>query len=156
MREIDRILDQMDRAFRHDAWHGPSLLDALAGVSAEGASKHPVRGAHSIWELVHHVGSWNAIVLRRLRGEEVEVTAERDWPPVWEVSEVNWQRALENLQESHARLRDFVAGIEDAQLDLRDQPTSGEKTSRYVVLHGLIQHNCYHAGQIALLKKALG
>jgi uncharacterized damage-inducible protein DinB len=156
MREIDRILDQMDRAFRKDAWHGPSLLEALEGVSAEGASKHPIRGAHSIWELVHHLGSWNAIVLRRLRGEEVLVTAERDWPPVWEVSEVTWRRALENLQEGYARLREFVARIEDTQLDIQDQPTSSRNTSRYVVLHGLIQHNCYHAGQIAILKKALG
>jgi uncharacterized damage-inducible protein DinB len=155
MREIDRILDQMDRAFSGDARHGPSLLNALEGVSAEGASKHPIRGAHSIWELVHHVGSWNAIVLRRLRGEEVEVTTERDWPPVWEVSEVAWRRALDNLSESHARIREFVATIQDAQLDVGDQKTSGERTSRYVVLHGMIQHNCYHAGQIVILKKAL-
>jgi uncharacterized damage-inducible protein DinB len=127
----------------------------MRGVSAEGASKHPIRGAHSIWELVHHVGSWNAIVLRRLRGEEVEVTTERDWPPIWEVSEVAWRRALDNLSESHARIREFVATIQDAQLDVKDQKTSGERTSRYVVLHGMIQHNCYHAGQIVILKKAL-
>ena len=72
------------------------------------------------------------------------------------MSEVAWQRALENLSDSYARLREFVANIEDQQLDVRDQKASGENTSRYVVLHGLIQHNCYHAGQIALLKRALG
>jgi uncharacterized damage-inducible protein DinB len=155
MCEIDRILDQMDRGFSGDAWHGPSLMSVLEGLSAEGASKHPIRSAHSIWELVHHAASWNGIVLRRLRGEGVEVTTERDWPPVWEVSEVAWQRALENLSESYARLREFAAGIQDAQLDAKDQETSGENTSRYVVLHGLIQHNSYHAGQIAILKKAL-
>jgi uncharacterized damage-inducible protein DinB len=155
MREIDRILDQMDRAFSADAWHGPSLMSALEGVSPEGPSKHPIGGAHSIWELVHHVSSWNTIVLRRLRGEDVEVTAERDWPPVWEVSGVAWQRALDNLSESHARLREFVATIQDARLDVNDQKTSGQNTSRYVLLHGVIQHDCYHAGQIAILKKAL-
>jgi uncharacterized damage-inducible protein DinB len=156
MCEVERIIDQMDRGFSGDAWHGPALMSALEGISAEGASKHPIGGAHSIWELVHHVGAWNSIVLRRLRGEDVQVTTERDWPPVWEVSEVAWQRALENLSDSYARLREFVANIEDQQLDVRDQKASGENTSRYVVLHGLIQHNCYHAGQIALLKRALG
>jgi len=145
----------MDRAFSGDSWHGPSLMNALEGVSAEGASKHAIAGAHSIWELVHHLGSWNAIVLRRLRGQEVEVTTERDWPPVWEVSEVAWRRALENLSESHARLCEFVATIPDSQLDIQDQETTSAKTSRYVVLHGVIQHNGYHAGQIAILKKAL-
>lgn len=155
MREIDRILDQMDRAFSGDAWHGPSLMSVLEGVSAEDASKHAIRGAHSIWELVNHMGAWNSIVQHRLQGETVDVTAERDWPPVWEVSEAAWKRALENLSESHARLRAVVARMHDDQLDLLDQKTSGPNTSRYVVLHGVIQHDLYHAGQIAVLKKAL-
>ena len=155
MREIDRILDQMDRAFSGDAWHGPSLVSLLDGVSAEDASKHAVSGAHSIWELVHHMGAWNSIVQHRLQGETVEVTTERDWPRVWEVSEAAWKRALENLAESHNRLRNVVASLRDDQLDLVDQKTSGPDTSRYVVLHGIIQHDLYHAGQIAILKKAL-
>jgi uncharacterized damage-inducible protein DinB len=155
MREIDRILDQMDRAFSADAWHGPSLMSTLEGLSAEDASKHVIRGAHSIWELVHHLGSWNAIVLNRLRGEDAELTAERDWPPVWEVSETAWQRAVENLSDSHARLRNFVKSIEDDQLDRTAAKTNGASTSRYVILHGVIQHNLYHAGQVAILRKAL-
>lgn len=155
MREIDRILDQIDRAFSGDAWHGPSLMGLLDGISAEDASKHAVHGAHSIWELVHHMGAWNSIVQHRLQGETVDVTTERDWPPVWEVSESAWKRAIENLSESHARLRSVVAGLQDEQLDLMDVKTSGPNTSRYVVLHGMIQHNLYHAGQIAVLKKAL-
>jgi len=156
MPEVDRILDQMDRAFSGEAWHGPSLMSTLEGLSAEDASRHAIRGAHSVWELVHHLGSWNAIVLHRLRGEDIEVTAERDWPPVWDVSEASWQRAVENLAESYQRLRNFAASIEDDQLDRKDQKTSGASTSRYVVLHGLIQHTLYHAGQIAILRKALG
>jgi len=155
VREIDRILDQMDRAFSGDAWHGPSLMSLLEGISAEDASKHAVHGAHSVWELVHHMASWYTILQHRLRGETVDVTTERDWPPVWEVSEAAWKRALESLSESRARLRTVVAGMQDDQLDLLDQKTSGPNTSRYVVLHGVIQHDLYHAGQIAILKKAL-
>ncbi|HXX46079.1 MAG TPA: DinB family protein [Candidatus Acidoferrales bacterium] len=155
MREIDRILDQMDRAFSGDAWHGPSLMSLLEGIPAEDASKHAVPGAHSIWELVHHMASWYTIVLHRLQSDSVEVTAERDWPPVWEVSDTAWKRALDNLSENRERLRSVVARLQDDQLDLTDQPTSGGNASRYVVLHGLIQHDLYHAGQIAILKKAI-
>jgi len=57
MSEINRILDQMDRAFSGEAWHGPDLTLLLKGVSAEDASKHPVPGAHSIWELVNHIAA---------------------------------------------------------------------------------------------------
>jgi hypothetical protein len=30
----------------------------------------------------------------------------------------------------------------------------GERYTFYYLLHGVIQHNLYHAGQIAILKKA--
>lgn len=153
MSECRRILDQMDRAFSGDAWHGPSLMQLLDGVTAEDASKHLVRGAHSIWELVHHIGAWNTIVRRRLEGEAVEVTPERDWPPVWDVGETSWKRALDALVESRASLRKVAQGLRDDQLEAK---LAGSDVSRYAVLHGVIQHDLYHAGQIALLKKALG
>ena len=153
MSEIHRILDQMDRAFSGDAWHGPPLMHLLEGISAEDASKHVVPGAHSIWELVHHVSAWHSIVQHRLQGEMVDVTAERDWPPVWEVSEPAWKRALESLVESRARLRQVAATLRDDQLDEKIGATD---VSCYQILHGVTQHDIYHAGQIALLRKALG
>jgi uncharacterized damage-inducible protein DinB len=153
MSEIHRILDQMDRAFSGDAWHGPPLMHLLDGITAEEASKHAVPGAHSVWELVHHVGAWNSIVQHRLQGETVDVTMERDWPPVWEVSEPAWKRALESLAESRARLRQVAAALGDEQLD---EKVGATDVSRYQILHGVIQHDLYHAGQIAILKKALG
>ncbi len=152
MTEIHRILDQMDRAFSGDAWHGPSLMSVLEGVSAEDASKHPIHGAHSIWELVHHVGAWNTISQHRLAGETVEVTPERDWPPVWEVSDAAWKRAVQNLRESRARLRQSIRHFTEEHLEAK---AAGPDHSRYVVLHGVIQHDLYHAGQIVMLKKAL-
>jgi uncharacterized damage-inducible protein DinB len=153
MTEINRILDQMDRAFSGEAWHGPDLKQLLDGVSAEDASKHPVSGAHSIWELVSHIAAWNTIVQQKSKGEVVNVTAEQDWPPVWEASEVAWKRSLENLAESRTRLRNYVKTVRDDQLDERVQR---ENYSQYVLLQGLVQHDLYHAGQIAVLKKALG
>jgi uncharacterized damage-inducible protein DinB len=153
MTEIQRILDQMDRAFSGDAWHGPSLMSLLEGIAAEDASRRTIPGAQSIWELVHHIGAWQDIVHRRLNGENVEITTERDWPHVWEVSDSDWKQALDNLKAHRSRLRDFVAGLSDDQLD---QKAAGSTESRYVVLHGVVQHDLYHAGQIAIMKKTLG
>jgi uncharacterized damage-inducible protein DinB len=153
MSEITRILDQMDRAFSGDAWHGPSLQRLLEGLSAEDSSKHSVRNAHSIWELVNHIAAWNTIVRHRLIGEKVAVTPEMDWPPVWEASEIAWKRSLDHLSECRALLRQVVEGLTDSQLDER---VAEKDYTNYVMLHGLIQHDLYHAGQVAVLKKALG
>jgi uncharacterized damage-inducible protein DinB len=152
MTEVERILDQMDRAFSGDAWHGPPLMALLEGVSAENASVHSIRGAHSIWELVNHIAAWHRIVHQRLNGELVELTSAMDWPPVWDASEVAWQRALGSLAEGRARLRRVVEGLQD---DLLQDKPAGNKDSRYITLHGVVQHDLYHAGQIAVLKKAL-
>ena len=34
-------------------------------------------------------------------------------------------------------------------------PVPGHDYSYYVMLHGIVQHDVYHAGQIALIKKLL-
>jgi uncharacterized damage-inducible protein DinB len=153
MSEIRRIIDQMDRAFDGDAWHGPPLRPMLDGLSAEDASKHPIRGAHSVWELVRHITAWNAIIADELTGASAEVTPEMDWPPVWEVTEVEWRRAVESLVDARSRLRKTAEGLRDDQLD--QTPSQRTRNTRYVMLHGIVQHDLYHAGQIALLKKAL-
>lgn len=152
MSEIIRILDQMDRGFAGDAWHGPALESLLDGISAEDASRHPIPGAHSIWELVNHIAAWNSIVGHRAAGEIVEVSAEIDWPPVWDSSEVVWKRSLEHMRECRSRLRGIVQKLTEQQLE---ETVPGENYSRYVMLHGLVQHDLYHAGQIAVLKKAI-
>ena len=153
MSEVRRILDQLDRAFSADAWHGPPIKSLLDGVTAEQASQRPIPHAHSIWEIVHHVTAWNAIVQHRLLGEEIKnVSQERDWPPVWEATEVAWKRSLQDLTDSYTRLPAAVENVRDDQLNGK---VAGHDYSLYVMLHGDIQHILYHAGQIALLKKAL-
>jgi uncharacterized damage-inducible protein DinB len=153
MGEIDRILDQMDRAFSGDAWHGPPLTSLIDGLLAEDASKHAVEGAHSVCEIVQHITAWNTIVGRELMGEALSITSEQDWPPVSELSEAAWQKTVENLVEAHSRLRAAVQGLRDEQLE--ERPSQRTDNSRYVMLHGVVQHDLYHAGQIAVLKKAL-
>src|SRR6202021_725077 len=153
MSEISRVLGQMDRAMAGGAWHGPAFNQLLEGITAEQASMHPVRGAHSIWEIVNHLAAWNRIVHRRFAGTPVDVTPEMDWPPVWEVSEVEWRRSLENLRESRAGFRAAVAQGRDEELPARP---AGTEWSRYATLHGVVQHALFPGGKFAFLKKPLG
>jgi uncharacterized damage-inducible protein DinB len=148
--EINRIIDQMDRAMNGEAWHGPHLEELLGNVSAQQAAAHPVAGAHSIWELVNHIASWNAILAHRASGKAVAVTEKQDWPPVTDTSAESWKRALDQMRASRAQLRSAVEKLSDAKLD---DIAPGKDHSIYVMLHGGVQHDLYHAGQIAVLKK---
>lgn len=152
MTEIERIVDQMRRAYQGEAWHGPSLREALAGVTAAEAAARPVPGAHSIREIVQHLVAWEDTLRRRLAGEPLREPAEGDWPGAAVQSEDEWRDLLLRLDERSRRLREAVAALDDAQLD--EAPYRGTST-RYVTLHGAVQHALYHAGQIVLLRKAV-
>ncbi len=156
MSETARIADQLRRAFSGDAWHGESLLEILDGITAAQAAARPVKHAHSIWELVFHITAWDGAVRRRLNGDAVELSDEQNFPSVMDPSEGAWRRAVENAKRVHDELVEAVAGFPDDRLK---EKVPGKKSEPdwydfYYMLHGVAQHELYHAGQIALLKKA--
>lgn len=153
MTEIERIQDQLHRAHHGGAWHGPALNEVLADITAEQAIAHPIPNAHSIWELVHHIATWENVVLRRLNGEEVgskEITEDVNFSAAEEATETAWEKAKLQLDESAAALRERLAQMTDAQLN---EKVTNRNRLLYFEIHGAIQHALYHAGQIALLKK---
>jgi hypothetical protein len=151
MNEIERIADQLQRAYGGPAWHGPSVLEALEGVTATVGAQRPIEQAHSIWELVHHIGAWADIPRRRILGENFEVTMDLNFPPVTDTSDVAWQKSLAGLSK---RQQDLLALIGTLSADALDRPVTKDGPTLYVLLHGVAQHHIYHAGQIALLKKS--
>jgi uncharacterized damage-inducible protein DinB len=148
--EAHRIVDQLDRAFQGQSWHGPPVLDLLKDVDATRAAARPIAAAHSIWEIVLHMTTWKDVVRRRVQGEKPEVTDDWDWPPVTDTGAAAWRSALEALTAAHAALRDTASAVSDERLD---QPAIPGGSTCYVQLHGVVQHDLYHAGQIAILKK---
>lgn len=152
MTEIERIADQLRRAHEGGAWHGPSLEEILKDVSAETALRRPIPGSHNIWEIVLHIGVWESVVRRRLSGEVViDVTPEQDWPAVSELSDSAWKSTRDEIRRGHELLQQAIARLADRQLG---EPVPGMGYNVYVMLHGAVQHTLYHAGQIAILKKA--
>jgi len=147
--ETKRLASQLRRSYEGTAWHGPSLKELLDGVTAGQASAKPVPGAHSIWELVLHITAWVREALEVVEGKAYQTLAgEKDWPPVTG----EWQATLNELESvSHA----LVSAIKEMPDEKLDQLTGeGGKYNFYFLLHGVVQHNLYHAGQIALLKRA--
>ena len=149
--EVERIQKQLQRAFAGKAWHGPSLLELLADVDAVKAAARPIAGAHSIWELVLHIAAWDKAVAGRLGGGRGEVSDEDNFPVVADTSEASWQKAIETLKQNHGELMEAIGKVEDGRLD---KPVVEGMSSVYTHMHGAIQHDLYHAGQIAILKKA--
>ena len=152
MTETERIVDQLNRAFVGEAWHGPAVMEILAGITAEQATARPFAGGHSIWELALHIEAWTRTCCRRLQRDRAQLTDAEDWPAVAGADERGWKQARESLKQAHQELAAAILQLDEARLD---QPIIEGMSSVYVTLHGVIQHSLYHAGQIALLKKAV-
>lgn len=160
MSEITRLLDQLRQAYNGEPWSGPSLLTTLSGITAAQAVRRPLPAAHSIWEITSHVRAWSDVVRRRLAENELlQISDAEDWPALpAQPDEAQWQAVLAALQVAHEALLATAVAIPDARLD---QPigrtfdrSQGAGSTAYVTLHGIAQHYLYHAGQIALLRKA--
>lgn len=152
MSELERIREQLKRAFEGNAWHGPSVMEVLSDVTAHQAAVRVFPAAHNIWELALHIGAWEGACLSRLRGERAELNDAEDWPAVSDTSEPAWQQCKTNLRIGHQKLMDAVATIDEQNLD---EPILPGMPSVYITVQGVVQHDLYHAGQIAILKKAL-
>jgi uncharacterized damage-inducible protein DinB len=153
MSETARIADQLRRAFSGGAWHGDSLMEILDGVTAEQAAARPIPHAHTIWELVLHIAAWDGAVRRRLGGEAVALSDEQNFPPVRDTGESTWRKTLERVRQVHDELVRAVSESPDTRLAEQVPGKEGAHYNFYYMLHGVVQHELYHAGQIALLKK---
>ena len=146
MSEIVRITRLLEQTFEGKPYYGPSVLGAMEDVTADVATRRPRWSAHSIWDIVAHLTA--ELVYAR---EVVEGTAEPygdTWPAVTDTSEAAWQKAVNDLKQANRALVRAVKQLDDAVLDQKPIHVRGPF---YLMLHGTMQHNIYHAGQISLL-----
>jgi uncharacterized damage-inducible protein DinB len=146
--ELRRLEEQLRRAFEGEAWHGPSLMEALDGITAEQAAATPSTGGHSIQELARHVLATYGLVLRRLDGNGAPLTPEQDWPETPSA----WQETIAALRRANQALCDRLRTFPHEELERQLVPES--PTTAYQNFIGIMQHDLYHAGQIVLLKRA--
>jgi len=149
--EAARIADQLRRAFDGSAWHGPALLELLADVDAATAAAKPLKDVHNIWELALHIAAWDAVGSRRLAGEKTQPKGGDNFPLVPKPTAANWRQAIRQVSQAHRALVKTVESLPDSRLWER---VPGKRYDFYHMLHGIAQHELYHAGQIAILKKA--
>ena len=151
MAEVERIAEQLQHAFFGPAYAGSAVMELLAETSAASAAAHPITNAHSIWQIVLHMTVWKRVALCALRGRAVAVTPEQDWPPIVEFADDYWDAARTELENAHHELCDAVCKLPESALTAQ---VPGRDYDVYFMLHGIVQHDVYHAGQIAILRKS--
>lgn len=156
--QIATLLQILDQAFDHRAWHGSNLRGSLRGLSASAAAWRVAPGRHNIWELTLHCAYWKYCARRLLLGEKrgaFPIKGSNFWvrPQQGRVAtDEDWNEEVALLEEQHRRLRAAVAGFPGAQLQRRASPNGW---TYFQAIAGTASHDLYHAGQIQLLKRLL-
>ncbi|MHC4180440.1 MAG: DinB family protein [Planctomycetota bacterium] len=158
MSETKRVSRLLTRTSGGTGWYGPSPARLLADVSPTEAAASPLPGAHTIWQVVRHIIAWRDVARGLIEGgSDTKLPDQDNWPVVADTSESAWEATLVNLAESGDRLQESIARFPESRLD-EPVPAYSEDGSSgityYQLLHGVIHHDVYHAGQIAVLRNA--
>ena len=149
MDEVKLIYDQIETTFRGRAWHGPNMIQVLEGVSVDKASLRPLSQRHSIWEIVNHINYWMNIALSGLNGEKMlNLEGMVDWPKIG-ATEEEWQASVADLERTVNKLLNSLMDFSSTKLE---ENVPGKTFNYRTLLHGVLHHNLYHMGQIAVLR----
>ena len=147
---VHDILAALRGAFFAKGWHGPSLLEAVKGLTAKKARKRG-KATHSIHELVDHVEHWEAVAIHYVRRGKPPKRHRMDWAP----PNLRFRDSLRRLRATHRLLVAAISALEDADLERPVRTVSAGRMPLGQVLHGVAAHDAYHAGQIRLQRTPL-
>lgn len=152
MTERDRIKKLFRDLYSGDPWIDVTLDGTLQNIEAEKAAKKISAERNSIWQIVNHLISWRQNVLRRLEGEEIITPQNNYFEPVNDTSEEAWHSTLAKLEDTQRQWVSFLENFDEGRFS---RVYADSHTTYYELIHGILQHDAYHLGQIVLLSKML-
>ncbi len=150
MNEVEFLVDQLRTTANGDSWHGPSLTKTLDGIDLHDAGTRYMEDRHTIWELTNHITYWIGEVLKSVKGVTHLNHDGNDWPEMG-TTEGEWALSSSRPEEFVNMLADELASWTNEDIA---RAVPGSKFTFKQMVHGLIHHNLYHAGQINVMKKA--
>lgn len=128
------------------------MMEILNNVDAAKAFQSTSH-IHGICELVQHITTWRVFAIKKLDGDQnYDVSQEENWKDATNQNETAWKIILSELDDSQEKLLEKLEAFSDQNLD---EVVPGKAYSYYTLIHGVIQHDLYHLGEIALLSREL-
>lgn len=151
MKESQRISGLFSNLYNGEPWIDITLTDSLHAISHQKAAQK-YRDCNSIWEIVNHIIAWRENVLQRVQGKVISTPNHNYFQPVPDISEEAWKTTLQNLELSQQK---WISFLEDFNETDFDAIYPNNNMNHYEHIHGIIQHDAYHLGQITLLSKLI-
>ena len=126
-----------------------SLLKQVEDLNIEQVLFLPAPGRHCIWEIVRHISYWKFWALKYVN-ENVSLDAKADnWKSLpEEQTQKSWEADLEYLKSLNEQCLKTAKELGNTIFESAEEPV--------VFFRQVIYHDCYHNGQIGLLRALQG
>ncbi|TPD67265.1 DUF1572 domain-containing protein [Flavobacterium microcysteis] len=133
-------------------WTYSNLKDNLKDVTWQQATTK-VSSLNTIAALVFHMNYYVSAVLKVLRGGPLEAKDiySFDHPPI--ESEEDWNKLLEKTWNDAENFAKLIEQFPEEKL--WETFINDDYGNYYRNFHGIIEHNHYHLGQVAIIKKLI-
>lgn len=153
-KEIEHIITTLHSVLEGEPWFGRSVMSLLQDIDPGLVYKKPNENSHSLIELLYHMNTWAEFTLKRLQQDQekdISVFEKLDWREI-DPSEHTWEKGVAQFKVTHDLIIELLETKDDeflsGKVDYRDYDFR-------FLLYGIIQHDIYHIGQIAYIKKLL-
>lgn len=138
--KVKEVVFHLRNVYDGKPWYGKSIKEIVLASDAN----DPI-----YIEILNHMIAWRTFALNNVRGISytIETDSDEDWP---RSGAVNRHEALETMADMNRDLIEVLSSKPDAWL-LEKVPNTNY--SFQFLLEGIIQHDIYHLGQIAILQK---
>jgi len=154
-KETQSIIRNLQNVLGGEPWFGRPVYSLLEEIDTSKVYIKPNDNSHSLADLLYHLLTWAAFTLKSLEkaGEdEIRAIEQLDWRTM-DPAIHSWEKGLNELKSVHEKI---ISTIKDKDDEFLSEKVDFRKYTVRFLLNGLIQHNIYHIGQIAYLKKLLG
>jgi hypothetical protein len=146
---VDTLLKDADAFFYGGNHWQAGLLQLVKELSYEQALWKPSEERHCIWEIVRHINFWKRYAVAYISDRVMPDADTGNWTKATnELKADDWKNELEELELLHEELKQTIMKMGNLIIDNR------ERKSNY--LRTILYHDCYHSGQIGLLRVMQG
>lgn len=153
MNKSETLAARLEEVLYEKPWYGTCVHDILEKINATQAV-HRINGQHNIAELLHHMTQWKKFVYEKTFGDKTFdiIDDSVNWKTFDTISSGEWATLI---LEFVSIASDLVNGLNNLSLATYEKIVPGRKYSYEHLLFGIVDHDIYHLGQIALLHKMI-
>lgn len=137
-----------------EPWFGDGFRSKFDHLSDEAAFTKPLPELHSVAELLSHSTEWKREGIRQLQGQLplVTMSSADNWKSNEALKSIGWKKLRADF---YAAVEELIKVLETKNDLFLEEQTADKRYNNRFLLEGLLDHDVYHLGQIAITIKLL-